>query len=190
VTTTATPTERACADACHALARGGVVAYPTEAVFGLGCDPRQASAVTRLLALKERPAAKGLILIATDLHQLEPWIAPLSADVEARVTATWPGPVTWLLPAAADCPHHVRGDHDTLAARVTDHPVAAALCRAWGGALVSTSANVSGGEPARSAAEVETLFGDRVDHILPGPIGDLDRPTPIFDARTGKQRRA
>ena len=177
------------AAACRALARGGIVAYPTEAVFGLGCDPADAAAVDRLLALKRREWHKGLILIAADRAALQPWIAPPTPDVEARIAATWPGPVTWLLPAADDCPARIRGEHASVAARVTAHPVAAALCRAWGGALVSTSANRGGGEPARDAAAVRELFGDAIDVVVDGPVGGLARPTPIRDARTGNTLR-
>jgi L-threonylcarbamoyladenylate synthase len=167
------------------LARGGIVAYPTEAVYGLGCDPANAAAVERLLTLKGRDVRKGLILIAADIQGLSPWIAEPTPEVRARLDRTWPGPVTWLLPASSDCPVQVRGDHDTVAARVTAHPAAADLCRAWGGALVSTSANRSGAAPARDASRVRRLFGDEIDLVIDGPVGGLDRPTPIRDARTG-----
>ena len=139
----------------------------------------------RLLALKGRGAEKGLILIAADLSQLEPYLLPLTANLREQVEATWPGPVTWLLPALPEVPQWLRGDHDTLAVRVTDHPLAAALCRASGTALVSTSANRSGRPPARSALAVQRLFGDGLDQILHGPLGGLERPTQIRDARSG-----
>ncbi len=175
--------------AVEALRRGGIVAYPTEAVYGLGCDPGNARAVERLLALKGRPASKGLILVAAELAQLGPWLAPLEADLLGRVEPTWPGPTTWLLPAAGDCPTRLRGEHDTLAVRVTDHPVAAGLCRAWGGALVSTSANPAGGQPARDAAAVRARLGEAIDAVVDGPVGDRERPTAIRDARTGAKLR-
>ena len=181
--------ESALDEAVAALARGGIVAYPTEAVYGLGCDPGNETALGRLLALKERPADKGLILIAADLAALEPWLAPLDAALRARVAPTWPGPVTWLLPAGSGCPPRLRGAHETLAVRVTAHPIAAALCTAWGGALVSTSANASGGEPARDASAVRRLLGTRVDAIIDGPVGGRERATPIRDARTGRTVR-
>lgn len=165
---------------------GGVVAYPTEAVYGLGCDPRNAAAVRRILRLKKRPAAKGLILIAADLTQLQPFLAPLSEQMRKRVLPTWPGPVTWLLPAAPGTPHWLRGEHTTLAVRVTAHPPAAALCRAAGTALVSTSANPSGAPPARSAQEVRALFGEALDFVLEGELGGLARPTQIRDGCSGK----
>lgn len=177
------------AAACRALAAGGIVAYPTEAVFGLGCNPADAGAVARLLALKGRPADKGVIVIAHDLAAAERGLAPLDATLRARVEPTWPGPVTWLLPAAVDCPRGLRGEHDTLAVRITAHPVAAALCRAWGGGLVSTSANRAGGEAARDADAVRALFGDELDAIVDGPTGGQERPTPIRDARSGRTVR-
>ena len=171
------------------LRRGGIVAYPTEAVYGLGCDPANAAAVARLLNLKQRPQSKGLILIAADEAALRPWLAPIDAATEARIGPTWPGPTTWLLPAAEDCPEILRGEHETLAVRVTAHPIAAEFCRAWGGALVSTSANRSGGDPVRDAEAARELFGAGVDAVVEGAVGERERPTPIRDARTGRTLR-
>ncbi|MEX0607739.1 MAG: Sua5/YciO/YrdC/YwlC family protein, partial [Halofilum sp. (in: g-proteobacteria)] len=139
---------------------------------------------------KGRDAGKGLILIAHELTALEPWLGPLDASIRARIEPTWPGPVTWLLPAATAVPRLLKGDHDTLAVRVTAHPTAAALCRAWGGPLVSTSANLAGGEPARNANAVRALFGDALDVVIEGAVGGLERPTPIRDGRTGETLRS
>lgn len=177
------------AAACRALAAGGVVAYPTEAVFGLGCDPANHAAVERLLTLKQRPQDKGLILIAASQDQLHPWILPPDAAMQERLDATWPGAVTWLLPVAPGCPDTLRGRHDTLATRVTAHPPARALCEHWGGALVSTSANLAGEEPARDSKTVRAIFGTAVDHVVDGPTGGAERPTPIRDARSGRTLR-
>src|SRR3569833_371797 len=132
------------------LHAGAVVAYPTEAVWGLGCDPLDGEAVSRLLAIKRRPMHKGLILIAAGFQHVLPFVAPLNAALEEKVLATWPGPVTWLLPARPETPYWLRGAHTNIAVRVTAHPVAAALCRRFGGARVSTSANRAGRSPARS----------------------------------------
>lgn len=167
------------------LRGGGVVAYPTEAVYGLGCDPLAPAAVDRLLALKGRAAAKGLILIAAERAQLMPYLAPLTPEQQQRLDASWPGPVTWLVPCSAATPDWLTGGRDTLAVRVTAHEPAAALCRAFGGALVSTSANRSGGEPARSALRSRLIFGPELDAVLHGPVGGLARPTEIRDLRTG-----
>ncbi len=176
--------------AVRTLASAGVVAYPTEAVYGLGCDPNNRCAVRRLLAIKRRPAGKGLILIASDYAQLAPFIQHLDGTRMAEILATWPGPSTWLLPARATTPGWLTGDHRTLAVRVTAHPLAAALCRAWGGALVSTSANVSNRRPARTALTLRKRLRRRPDLILVGACGTLARPTAIRDGATGRVVRA
>lgn len=169
---------------------GGLVAYPTEAVFGLGCDPRNQDAVMRLLALKERDVSEGLILIAAELGQLAEFIQPYGAEQSARILPTWPGPVTWVVAATAATPPWIRGDHANVAVRVTAHPIAAALCRAAGTALVSTSANLHGAAPARSQRDVQLTLGARVDHIVAGDCGEQERPTEIRDAATGAVLRA
>ena len=175
--------------AIRCLERGELIAYPTEAVYGLGCDPLDRQAVARLLALKRRPVSKGLILIAADFQQLAPYIRPLPPQRMAPVLASWPGPHTWLLPASPAVPEWLRGAHSTLAVRVTAHPLAAALCRAWGGPLVSTSANRAGQPPATCALRVRCLFHPHLCCVLPGPTGGLERPTPIRDGRSGRQVR-
>jgi L-threonylcarbamoyladenylate synthase len=165
---------------------GGIVAYPTEAVYGLGCDPCNEPAVQRLLALKHRPMHKGLILIAADFAQLTPFLQPLSPADQTRLAATWPGPYTWLIPTRTDTPRWLRGQHDTLAVRVTAHPLAAALCRACGHALVSTSANFSGRPPARTALAVRRQLGRMIDTLLAGPTGGAVKPTEIRDLRSSQ----
>jgi L-threonylcarbamoyladenylate synthase len=177
---------RAAARVVHA---GGLIAYPTEAVYGLGCDPCNERAVRRLLALKRRPMHKGLILIAADFAQLAPFLQPLAAADRVRLAATWPGPHTWLIPARTDTPRWLRGRYDTLAVRVTAHPLAAALCRACGHPLVSTSANFSRRPPARSALAVRRQLGTAIDDLLPGPTGGAAQPTEIRDLRTGRRVR-
>lgn len=177
----------AIADAAERLRAGAVLAYPTEAVWGLGCDPRDAAAVRRLLALKHRDEAQGLILIAADAAQLDAFVDWSALDPEQLRTVqdSWPSPNTWLIPCPPDTPAWLRGTHTTLAVRVTAHPVAAALCRAFGGALVSTSANRSG-QPAPHA--IDALDPDLVatlDGIVAGETGGSARPSTIRDARTG-----
>lgn len=166
------------------LKQGGVIAYPTEAVYGLGCDPHQLEAVQRILELKQRPTEKGLILVAADIAQLEEWLLPLGDDIRQRILASWPGPVTWLCPAPSEVSTLLRGKHTSLAVRVSDHPQVQALCRAFGGAIVSTSANISDQPAALNAQEVKTIFGSRVDLVLEGELGKSERPTEIRDALT------
>lgn len=168
---------------------GGVIAYPTEAVFGLGCDPADPLAVARLLAIKQRPVDKGLILVAADWSHLQPWLQPLSPRLRQRLQNSWPGPVTWLVPAADNCPNWLTGDHATLAVRISDHPLVRSLCTKVGGALVSTSANVSSRAPARSVLQVQLRFATRIDYLLPGQLGGRAQPTTIRDLATGHTLR-
>jgi L-threonylcarbamoyladenylate synthase len=163
----------------HILLAGGVVAYPTEGVYGLGCNPADGRAVARVLRLKQRSLSKGLILVASRFQQLDHYLAPVTSDIAQRAFAVWPGPVTWLWPARPWVPIWLRGHHTSLAVRVTDHPVVAALCDALGGPLVSTSANRSGRPPVRSRHVLRRRFGRQVDAIVPGACGDLGRPSEI-----------
>ena len=176
--------------AVHALRCGGVIACPTEAVWGLGCDPYHQQAVERLLAIKNRPQSKGLILVAAATTQLDFLLHDLPPDARERLTASWPGPTTWLVPHRGRIPRWICGAHATVAVRVSAHPVAAALAAAWGGPLVSTSANPAGARPAQYAFQVRRYFGDSLDNILPGSIGSAQRPTVIRDLFTGKIHRA
>ncbi len=173
------------------LQEGGVLAYPTEAVFGLGCDPDNEAAVNELLRLKARDPAKGLILVAANYSQVLKYIRDNDIPIDRRfaIFSKWPGPVTWVLPARADAPAWLTGGRDTLAVRVSDHPVVKALCDAFGKPLVSTSANLSGQEPARTGAEVTAQFGHQLP-VVPGQVGSLGQPTPIFDAQTGNALRS
>lgn len=171
------------------LQAGGIVAYPTEAVFGIGCDPQNPAAIDRLLRLKQRDPGKGFILIASCLEQLEPYIKPLSESVAERVLSSWPGAVTWILEAADGVPDLLTGGRDTIAVRVSAHPVVIALCDCCGMALISTSANLAGQAPIRDPEQLQRAFGEDVDYIVPLQPGTLDKPTPIFNARTGQRLR-
>src|SRR5205823_6351152 len=157
------------------------IAYPTEAVWGLGCEPLNRQACERVLELKRRPRGKGFILIAAEFAHVQHFLAHIPRPRLQKAFATWPGPATWLLPAARWAPRHLTGGRDTLAVRVTAHPVARALCVAYGGPIVSTSANVSRRSPARTALAVQRVFGAAIDYVLPGDTGGAKRPTPIRD---------
>ena len=175
------------AEAAAALRAGGLVAHPTEAVWGLACDPASEAATLRLLALKQRSVDKGLILLAASpaqLGRLVDWNALPPVRREA-VLASWPGPNTWILPATAAVPAWIRGAHASVAVRVTGHAPAAALCMAFDGAIVSTSANPAGAPPPRSLEEIDPVILQGVDAVLEGAAGSLDRPTTIRDAMSG-----
>lgn len=171
--------------AARTLRAGGLIAYPTEAVWGLGCDPFNAQAVLRLLAVKRRPMHKGVILIASSVKQVEPYLQLLTAEQYQQVTTSWPGPYTWVVPVPKDFPVWLRGAHDSVAIRVSAHAGVQALCETYGGPIVSTSANRSAQPPARSAWEIIKTFGGGIDYILSGQLGGQRQPTLIRDARTG-----
>jgi len=173
------------------LRQGGVIAYPTEGVWGLGCDPHNEVAVLRLLALKQRHVAKGCILIASDEAQLAAFIetSPLSQAQLAQVRASWPGPNTWIVPASANAPRWITGAHTGIAVRVTAHPLVRALCDTFGGALVSTSANIASEPSPCSRAELDPRILAGVDAISEGETLGRQQPSTIRDARSGSTLR-
>jgi len=170
------------------LHSGGIIACPTEAVWGLGCDPANEQAVMRLLALKQRPIEKGLILVAADMAQLDGWarLDTLPAARRQAVLGTWPGPHTWVLPADERAPRWITGAHPGIAVRVSAHPVLRELCRAFAGPLVSTSANLSGQPPPRRRDEIDPRLLAAIDALIEGETCDLLQPTPIRDALSGQ----
>jgi len=178
-------------DAATVLAAGGVIAYPTEAVWGLGCDPRNEQAVMRLLAIKQRGVDKGLILVAARLEQLRDYLdmAAVPAPRLAEVMASWPGPHTWTMPAGTAAPPWITGTHAGIAVRITSHVEVVSLCNAYGGAIVSTSANRSGHPAAHDRESLDPALLAVVDGVLRGDTGGLAAPTSIRDALTGATLR-
>ncbi|MEG1440736.1 MAG: L-threonylcarbamoyladenylate synthase type 1 TsaC [Hafnia sp.] len=175
------------ANVLNALKNEKVVSYPTEAVFGLGCDPDSELAVHALLDLKQRQWEKGLILIAANYEQLLPYVddAKLSGERREEVFSYWPGPVTWVMPAKPTTPQWLRGRFSTIAVRVSDHPLVQTLCLQFGKPLVSTSANLSGLEPCRTAQEVRLQFGNAFP-VVDAEVGGRLNPSEIRDALTGE----
>ena len=167
------------------LQSGNIIAYPTEAVYGLGCDPFDLQAVKQLFHVKQRPFEKGVILVAASVEQVLPYVELQGQAWEQAVLQTWPGPVTWVLPAKEGVPDWVTGGRNTVAIRVSDHPVVQAICLAYGQPMVSTSANVTSEPPAVSCEEVFSVFNGKVDCVA-GELGGLDKPTQIRDAQTGQ----
>ncbi|MGL9733782.1 MAG: L-threonylcarbamoyladenylate synthase type 1 TsaC [Symbiopectobacterium sp.] len=168
------------------LIKQNVIAYPTEAVFGLGCDPDSEAAVMQLLALKKRPVEKGLILIAADYQQLAPYIddSQLSTEQKAVMFSFWLGPVTWVMPARPSTPHWLTGQFSSLAVRISAHPLVREVCMAFSKPIVSTSANLTGLPPCRTAQEVLTQFGEAFS-VLHGETSGRQNPSEIRDVLTG-----
>lgn len=171
----------------QALQQGGVIAYPTEAVYGLGCDPDNEAAVMALLAIKQRPVEKGLILIAANYSQLLPYVDDKAIPLEKRyqIFSSWPGHVSWVLPASKTAPKWITGQFDSIAVRVSAHPVVQQLCSAYGKPLVSTSANLSGQSAITDKAELEQSLGNKLSAIMPGALGGATQPSQIRDALSG-----
>lgn len=172
-----------------ALQHGGIIAYPTEAVYGLGCDPLNQDALKRLLKLKHRSPSKGLILVASDFAQLEPFLKPVTPEIFNRVMKSWPGPTTWLLPANEQAPKILRGKYTMQAVRISAHPLVEKLCNYYGSAIVSTSANLSGRPAARNALTVRKIFNGQIDFVISNSIGELKNPSEIKNAITGETIR-
>ena len=174
--------------AVHCVRRGGVIAYPTETVYGLGCDPLDAGAVARINGLKGRDSRKGLILLASRLEQLDALIAVSDRDQRAAVMAT-PEPTSWIVPAQDTAPPWITGGRGTIAIRISAHPVVVQLCEALGHGLVSTSANPTGKKPALSALRLHRYFDGRVDAILVSQHNCSGRPSAIRDLESGRLLR-
>ena len=170
--------------AAQAIRAGAVIAYPTEAVWGLGCDPWDLEAVERLLMLKGRSVEKGLILVADNIRQFDFLFEDFPELWMDRMASTWPGPNTWLVPHQNQLPQWITGVHETVALRVSDHPLVRDLC-AVVGPLVSTSANPQGRPAARTRIRVEQYFRGQLDLILGGNLGGRKNPSVIRDLATG-----
>lgn len=181
--------------AVETLKRGDVLAYPTEAVWGLGCDPYQEQAFNKILQLKERPIEKGVILLSESIERIEDLLADLSPDIREKVIHSWQPKhaqqraTTWLLPVADAIPRWIYGQHDRVAVRVTQHPICQNICARFDGLIVSTSANPAGLAPAKTAQHVRAYFGDQLQ-ILEGDLGQSHEPSRILDAVTGAVIRA
>ena len=183
-------TETRAIEAARRLREGELIAYPTEAVWGIGCDPFNREAVYRLLRLKRRPVDKGLLLVAADMKQVGKLLAHLTVDQTARLRETWPGHITWLVPDPdRQYPEWIRGEHPAVAVRVSDHPVVRELCMAFGGPIVSTSANLAGESVFRSMEEVRRQFGADIGCMVEGDLGGHGKPSEIRDLVTGGRIR-
>lgn len=178
-----------CIDAAIAIHAGELIAYPTEAIYGLGCDPDNQLSLQKLVDLKRRDSDKGLILIASRWQQLDPFVELTHKAVLERAQNSWPGPVTWIMPASERCSVLLTGGRSTIAVRVSAHEVVQELCNRCDHALVSTSANLSGQIPLHTPDEIKAAFPTEIAGVVSGALGGLKNATSIFDATTGVQLR-
>lgn len=181
-----TVNEEAFHRAVEMLQHGKIIAYPTEGVYGLGCDPLNKPAVEKILTLKKRSLAKGFILIAHTVEHLKPYIGTLTSAQWDVLLHHWPGPYTFIVPKSSQVPSWITGEFDNVAVRVTAHPIASELCRRFGAPIVSSSANQENHPPLTDNLAVYEAFGDAIDYILPGRVGPQKKPTTVIDLLTGK----
>ena len=178
------PLREQLSNAASALKADGVIAYPTESCFGLGCNPKSYKAVKRILKMKRRPYAKGLILIAHDYSQLSVYLQKLPEELLNKMTSSWPSATTWLCPAAPWVPTWLKGKHQQIAVRIPAHRIARQLCKQTGYALVSTSANLSGQRALRHYQQVDKIFTDKIDYLVQAKCGGAKRASTIIDLIT------
>ncbi len=176
-------------NAVAALRAGGVIAYPTEYCFGLGCDPRNADALARLLSIKQRQKEQGVILVASTLEQVTSYANLHDLEHLEKITNSWPGPSTWLIPAKESVSSWVKGRHTSVAMRISAHPICLSLCTEFTHPIVSTSANRHGQKALLSAAAVKREFAEELDFIIDAPVGNATSASTIRDAVTGEQLR-
>lgn len=155
-----------------------IFAYPTEGVWGLGCNPFSEKAVKKLINLKKRPKNKGIIILAGSMEQLLPFTKHLNEKLTKRMNEKWPGPHTWLVPSSSETPKWLLGPTGLLALRLSNHKTVKELTKSLNMPICSTSANISGKEPAKDSDEIRTFFYDKV-HIIEGKLGGLKKPTPV-----------
>lgn len=171
-------------EAASLLKKGEVIAYPTEAVYGFGCDPSNDDAILKILKLKQRDPSKGMLIVGAILGHILPFVGELDPDILNKVMKTWPGPVTWILPTSMQLSGLLTGGRPTIAARVSAHQTVNEICNQYCKAIVSTSVNIQGEEPFKTAQEVMDAFPNIP--VVAGEIGQEDKPTQIIDSITDK----
>ena len=172
--------------AVKVIREGGVIAYPTEYCFGLGCDPRDLSAVKRIIEIKQRNPNQGLILLAANIEQVTEYACLDSLSLKTQILETWPGPVTWTLPARQGTSEWLRGKHSSIALRITAHQISASICAEFDHAIVSTSANVHAKPALLNATDVIAEMGKYIDYVMPESVGGTEKPSQIRDGLSGE----
>lgn len=170
-------------EAAGAVRRGGVIGYPTETVYGLGCDARNADAVGRIYAMKGRGSESPMLILIRDASRLSAFVGEVPAPARMLMDRFWPGPLTLVLPAAPGFDSRILGEGGSLAVRISSDPVCVELLRRWDGPLVSTSANRTGQPAAATAAELRAIFRENLDAVVDGGSRASGMPSTIVDAR-------
>ena len=170
------------------LDTGKIIAYPTESIYGIGCDPYNYDAVQKIYKIKNRPNDKPMILIASDMKQIENLIDYNA--INQSVIESWPGHTTWLLPASSACPEWLyEKDSRKVAIRVSAHTTVASICNNFKKPIISTSANKSMDDPIMEIEKIKDVFNKDIDFIVEGCLGNEPNPSVIMDLETGKMIR-
>jgi len=172
------------------IRRGGVIAYPTETVYGLGCSPLQAQALQRIVQIKKRSPQKGLILISHRSELLHRFMGYLSPQQYQQLNTLQTRATTWLVPAAAGISPLLTGGHKTVAVRLSQHPLIQLLSEYLQSPIISTSANISGHDVCRSPLQIKLMFKQQLDKIIYGTVAADALPSRIIDIRSGNIIRA
>jgi len=175
------PEDDLIAIAAQLLQKGGVIAYPTETVYGIGCSAFNAEAVNRIYRLKNRDPSKALILIAADIIQISELVETIPEQAEKLIESFWPGPLTLVFKASSRLQEFAFRKSKTIAVRIPDCAICLALLKSCGFPLVSTSANLSGEPEATTAKEVADTFGDQLDMIIDGGRTPSRAPSTVVD---------
>lgn len=174
--------------AAEVIARGGVIAFRTDTFYGLGADPLNRSAVQRIKQLKGREADKPILVVISDIDQIERFIPVRPRTFELLAKRFWPGPLTLIGKAALEVPGSITAGTGTIGVRLPDDDQVRALVRACGGALTATSANPSGEKPARRATDIKRYFGSAVDLIIDDGEAQSDRPSTVVDGSAAEPK--
>ncbi|MEC7885498.1 MAG: L-threonylcarbamoyladenylate synthase [Pseudomonadota bacterium] len=173
-------------DISNAIVKGKIVAYPTESVFGIGCDPENEKSINKIIAIKNRSKQKGLIIIADEVKKLSKFIHKDYLDLFIKKSDIESKPTTWIVPSSKHVLNLVKGEDSSVALRITQHPIASRICKYSNKAIISTSANISSKTPAKNSNEILMQFGEEIDIIVDGRVGDSIKPTQIVDLITNK----
>jgi L-threonylcarbamoyladenylate synthase len=168
----------------HAVSQGAIFGYPTDTIWGFGCHPLIARSVDRILQIKNRNPAKGLILLSSKLEYCAAYVG-LDCEQLEPVRSSTDHPTTWLVPASRECPIWIRGNYPTVAIRITRHPFLKFLCDQLEAPIVSTSANRSSKATVRNSLQMRKQFGEELDFIISGFATGSNRPSEIKSLLSG-----
>jgi len=173
------------AGAVEYLKNGKIIAYPTETVFGIGCDPYKKDSVNRIFEIKKRPLVKKFILIASSYEQLTDVVN--MEKITDEVLKSWPGPNTWLVPPNKKLPEWlINKDNGLIAVRVSKNSAVKEMCEKFGKPIISTSANLYDSEALRNYEEVEKVFSETIDYLVIGETSKQKKPSTIKNMLTGE----